>query len=404
MTGALEGARILVADDQPDVARTLCQPLRKSGARLTFVPNGRAALDALSTQVFDLAVLDMKMPPDEWGGLWVLSQLPANPQRTPALVLSGEGAKQQVIQALRHGAVDWIDKISAANELLTTCTRVLEQRLDEALDLAVTLLPSPLAVRYARYRSVTDPEKQVSEGLHVMESILRFTAALGWSAIPATPLRGVAPAQLAKPTMGTWLTICAALADTGSHTPAFIPMFSWLAPDTGDRQHIQSLVSLRNDLHHGRATATVADRNSLDALLRRFATRASAGWHAKLAVASTMTYDENRYQVEILTFRGAGRPAPETVTLPQPAVTGRAVLLYGADHHESLALTPWIVAHQTPDAEWPRLFQTDGIRSAKRDMQPDAPLRYVALDTRNNEADEINAGTWRHLAQWTSQA
>ena len=41
MTTPLSDAIILVADDQADVARTLCQPLRKAGALLRYSPTGK---------------------------------------------------------------------------------------------------------------------------------------------------------------------------------------------------------------------------------------------------------------------------------------------------------------------------------------------------------------------------
>jgi CheY-like chemotaxis protein len=95
-----------VADDQSDVARTLCRPLHNAGARLRFVDNGRAALEQIATRPTDLVLVDMKMPPDEWGGLWLLQELQNGSWAVPAIALSGEGSKSQVIQALRLGAKD----------------------------------------------------------------------------------------------------------------------------------------------------------------------------------------------------------------------------------------------------------------------------------------------------------
>ncbi|MFD1277605.1 PleD family two-component system response regulator [Streptomyces kaempferi] len=143
MTQRLANMRILVADDQMDVARTLCRPLHKEGARLRFAADGHTALQEIDTHPFDLLLIDMKMPPEEWGGLWLLRQLKERKCRIPNLVLSGEGSKQQVIEALRLDAVDWVVKGTAGEELLDRCAATVADRLGESLELATHRLPTP---------------------------------------------------------------------------------------------------------------------------------------------------------------------------------------------------------------------------------------------------------------------
>ncbi|GAB3799721.1 hypothetical protein GCM10027605_13880 [Micromonospora zhanjiangensis] len=63
----LHEARILVADDQNDVARTLSEPLRLRGASVVHVTDGAQALKEVRRGGYDLALLDMKMPPGDWG-------------------------------------------------------------------------------------------------------------------------------------------------------------------------------------------------------------------------------------------------------------------------------------------------------------------------------------------------
>ena len=66
----LSRVRILVADDQVDVARTLCSALRRHGALLTFVADAEQAYTRVDAEPYDLLIVDMKMPPGEWGSLW----------------------------------------------------------------------------------------------------------------------------------------------------------------------------------------------------------------------------------------------------------------------------------------------------------------------------------------------
>ena len=78
-------ARILVADDQRDVATTLTAGLRDAGAFLSYVTDGEEALQRVAAGGFDLVLLDMKMPPGDWGGL-----LAADPVSGPWLEHSSD--------------------------------------------------------------------------------------------------------------------------------------------------------------------------------------------------------------------------------------------------------------------------------------------------------------------------
>lgn len=118
---------ILIVDDQADVARTFGALLVVSGMTVALSPDGEAALELLRGQAFDLVVVDMKMPPGEWGGVWLLHQLHSEMPSLPAIVLSGEGAQEQTIEALRAGALDWLVKDNVGDELVAAVQRCLVQ-------------------------------------------------------------------------------------------------------------------------------------------------------------------------------------------------------------------------------------------------------------------------------------
>ncbi|CAM5275583.1 response regulator (plasmid) [Streptomyces viridifaciens] len=400
MTQALAEARILVADDQGDVARTLCGPLRKAGARLRYVSDGQAAIEAVAAQPFDLVLVDMKMPPEEWGGLWLLRQLEAGGWRIPTLVLSGEGAKQQVIQAMRLGAADWIVKENAGEELLDRCVSILGERLEQALAAASDQLPTPIAFRIARYIRTTDPDKQLAEGLHALESVLRLAATLGLATTPPAPLRGITPERLANPSMGTWFNLCTALADVPGAGAGFGRLFSWLAPDSAVRQSVQEFITIRNDLAHGRAAPRRADRDRLDALLRRFAHRAASCGSSDLAVPTSMTFDGARYAVEVLVFRGTGKPNPDRVFTHTPVVNGTVLLLdRGA---EPIPLAPLMASADTQASGTALCFQFDGLQRGKAGPGPTTPLKYSRADDGDEAIGAYPTATWPALAQWTA--
>ncbi|KUL22683.1 response regulator transcription factor [Streptomyces regalis] len=401
MIQQLAGARILVADDQSDVARTLCRPLHKAGARLRFVADGHTALQEIATRPFDLILIDMKMPPEEWGGLWLLGQLKDGGWRLPSLVLSGEGSKQQVIEALRLDATDWVLKDHAGEELLERCAKVLSDRHDQALTLAGNDLPSPLAHRFARYERTADPGKKAIEGLHTLEAIFRFAALLGLSTTPPAPLRGITAARLAAPSMGTWFDICTALAKLPGAGSDFMRMLAWLVPEGGDHRPVQELITVRNDFAHGRSAPSVSDAEQLDALLCRFAHRAASSWRADIAVPVSMTFDGTTYAVDALSLKGTDKPIPGTLPTRTSMITGQAfVVPHGA---EPIPLAPWLLTHTPPGTHDVRCLQFDGLQRGNPANSGRTPFRYAKTDE-GVDTPAVNHpdATEQTLSQWTA--
>lgn len=402
MTQPLNGTIILVADDQTDVVRTLCQPLHKAGASLQYVADAHAALVELAAHPADLILADMKMPPEEWGGLWLLRELRKGGWATPVVALSGEGSKRQVIEAQRLGANSWVDKDQAGEELLEQCTMLLTGSFGQALDLASVRLPTPLACRFARYARITDPDKRMSEGLRVLEAVLRFAALVGLSSTPPQPLPGITTEKIRAPSMRTWFDLCTALARAQTAGADFKLLMSFLLPDRAHHQLIHDLISIRNDIAHGRAIPDRISGERLDVLLRRFAHRAQSAWRADIAVAISMTYDGSSYRVNLLELRGTGTPSPGAVESPIPVVTGELVLL--SPDTEPLPLGPWFIARRADDPAQLHCLLFDGLQYVKGKPAADTLFKYANADSAGNPLSTPNqsGGTWQALAPWTS--
>ena len=394
MTQQLADVHVLVADDQPDVARTLCRPVERAGARVRFVDSGTAALAAASERPYDLIIVDMKMPPDDWGGLWLLDRLRTEGLRTPALVLSGEGAKEQTVRAMRLGAADWVDKDDASTELLDRCVAVHRGSLARALEEAAGQLPAPLAAHFERYRRAADVDRQVNTGLAALEAVLRFAAVVGLSTTPPTRLAGLTATQLARPSLGTWLTVCTLLRAAASSGGEFTRLLACLIPDRAT-QHVQELVNLRNGIAHGRTTPNAAHAEQLDGVLRRFAGRATAFWRAGIGVAMTMTYDGTVFEAEFNQLRGTGGPVAFTAITADPAVTGQVFLLPYAG--VPVTLSPWLVAERGSDSGAYHCFQFDGSDARPTDG---ALLRYANAGDPAGPTPQPSTASWRAAEPW----
>ncbi len=110
-------ARILVVDDEPQVARIVRDLLIFAGFDVTTAENGKQAMNLLNgAEHFDLMITDMKMP--EMDGLELLRLTLQLKKAFPVIVLTGCGTVDNGIQALEAGAYDYVLKPFNTEKLL----------------------------------------------------------------------------------------------------------------------------------------------------------------------------------------------------------------------------------------------------------------------------------------------
>jgi class 3 adenylate cyclase len=104
------GARLLVADDNKVNRLLLGRSLEMQGYRVTMAEHGRAALELLRREPFDLLLLDVEMP--EMNGFQVLEQLRADLQLRdlPVIVTSSLEGVADIARCIELGAEDYLHK------------------------------------------------------------------------------------------------------------------------------------------------------------------------------------------------------------------------------------------------------------------------------------------------------
>lgn len=107
--------RILLAEDDSVLADGLTRSLRQSGYVTDCVNDGQSADSALSTQDFDLLILDLDLP--KMNGLEVLRRLRARDSRMAVLILTANDSVEQRVKGLDLGADDYMAKPFALSEL-----------------------------------------------------------------------------------------------------------------------------------------------------------------------------------------------------------------------------------------------------------------------------------------------
>src|SRR3954471_10790242 len=107
------GARVLVADDQRDVLEALRLLLKPEGYAIETASSPSAALRAIETSDFDVALMDLNYTRDTTSGqegLDLLTQIAAVDATLPVIVMTAWGSVEVAVEAMRRGARDFIQK------------------------------------------------------------------------------------------------------------------------------------------------------------------------------------------------------------------------------------------------------------------------------------------------------
>ncbi len=120
--------KILAADDQPMILRSIDHKLKNEGFDIHFANDGLNAIEKFDQVEPDLMILDLKMP--NMSGFEVLESIRKQRQSdVPIIVMSGEAAEDAIVQAFKAGADDYIQKPVGLNELLIRIQKLLKQPL-----------------------------------------------------------------------------------------------------------------------------------------------------------------------------------------------------------------------------------------------------------------------------------
>jgi len=118
--------KVMLADDHGIVRAGLRRIVEESGDMVVIAEasDGREALRQVDAQAPDVAVIDISMPGLD--GLEVISQLSARHPDLPVLVLTMHEEGQYVVQAIEAGAMGYLTKQSAPEQLVKAIRKVLD--------------------------------------------------------------------------------------------------------------------------------------------------------------------------------------------------------------------------------------------------------------------------------------
>ncbi len=118
-------ARILVVEDDANI-RTFCQRLLRLSYEVEVAEHGAAALALLGERPFDLVITDLQMP--VLGGIELLEQIRQQHAEVDTLVMTAHATVDSAREALKLGALDYLDKPVDSENLQRTVRSCLELR------------------------------------------------------------------------------------------------------------------------------------------------------------------------------------------------------------------------------------------------------------------------------------
>jgi two-component system phosphate regulon response regulator PhoB len=126
-------ARILVVEDERDIAALVAYHLTKEGYRVRTTEGGQEALEAVSAEKPDLMVLDLMLP--GFSGYEVLHELRRRPDMAdvPVVVLTARRDEADRVKGLELGADDYVTKPFSPRELVLRVGAVLRRAQSPAV-------------------------------------------------------------------------------------------------------------------------------------------------------------------------------------------------------------------------------------------------------------------------------
>jgi two-component system response regulator FixJ len=149
--------KVYVIDDDEAMRDSLNFLLDSAGLEVTLFENAQQFLDALPRLDFGCVISDVRMPGID--GIELLKRMKAGQSKFPILIMTGHGDVPLAVEAMKLGAVDFLEKPFEDDRLTSMIEAAIRQAKPTVKDDAVT---QDIAARIA---TLSPRERQIMEGL-----------------------------------------------------------------------------------------------------------------------------------------------------------------------------------------------------------------------------------------------
>jgi FixJ family two-component response regulator len=168
-----EAGMVYIVDDEEAVRDSIALLLRSVGIRSRTFGDPREFLDSYRSEQRGCLVLDIRMP--RMGGMEVQQELNRRGWSIPVIFVTGHGDVPMAVEAMRAGAVDFLQKPFKDDELIRRVQKALEQDAQQREQL------STLEQLRSRHDSLTPREREIAQRLAAGEANKAVAIDLGLS-------------------------------------------------------------------------------------------------------------------------------------------------------------------------------------------------------------------------------
>jgi two-component system NtrC family sensor kinase len=148
--------KLLLIDDEPDILRVLSRSLTADGYEVVSAQNGTEAIAVFEKEKPDIVITDIKMPGMD--GIEVLKKVKDLNNDAEVIIITGHGDIENAIEALKHGASDFINKPVR----------------DEALAIALRRAREKFEIRQQLKTYMTDLERKIDAATRELQRRSNF--------------------------------------------------------------------------------------------------------------------------------------------------------------------------------------------------------------------------------------
>ncbi|UCD57248.1 MAG: response regulator [Candidatus Hydrogenedentota bacterium] len=115
---------ILLVDDDQEFRKAMKKMFEKSGYVVTIAADGKEALEAISKDVFDLVISDLRMP--RLNGIELMEEIKRKKLNVPVVFITAYGEVESYMDLMNMGAFEYINKPVKREQILSVARRALE--------------------------------------------------------------------------------------------------------------------------------------------------------------------------------------------------------------------------------------------------------------------------------------
>ena len=153
----MASAKILVVDDEEIVCLSCQRILIEEGYEVRTCLSGQEGLKLLSEELFDLAIVDLKMP--RMDGMEVLQAIKRDYPQIPVIMITGYATVETAVEAMKSGAFDYLPKPFTPDEVAVVVKKALETR---SMMLENLYLRGEIQTKY-RFENIIGTSKKMQE-------------------------------------------------------------------------------------------------------------------------------------------------------------------------------------------------------------------------------------------------